>query len=823
MLPDSGKHRLPAEEERTWVLPAPGDDEFGRTVFTVSASAGKSLKVLLMQDFQTAASVLKHRLPHSAKPHPRILPQRGISMPISYYKERGLFHLYNDALSYVIKTADDGQIAGVYYGRRLTDDPRMFSNYQKETREGITIDVPEPGCFTPVLSRAEYPVYGTGDYRTPAFEVRNESNGSLLGRFEYQSHRIYAGKKDILPLPSTYTMNDDEADTLEITLHDPVLHTDLLLSYTIFRDFAVITRHASFLHHGESPVSIRRAMSMSVDFDGSAFTMLQLSGAWAREKYVKTRPLAPGISAIQGIDGTCGGCEQNPFLALMRPDASEDTGEVYGFSLVYSGNFLGLVEVSSYDITRIMMGIHPINFTWRLEKGESFTTPETVMVYSGNGLNGMSQTYHSLYKTRLQRGPWREKERPILLNNWEATHMSFDEDKILRIAEKAKDVGAELFVLDDGWFGERNDATKGLGDWFVNKEKLPSGIDGLSEKIEAMGLQFGLWVELEMVNKDSRLFREHPDYVIGEPGRFNSTGRHQYVLDFTRQEVVDAVYEMICRVISGARISYIKWDLNRYMSEPFGKELPPERQGEFMHRYILGVYGLYQRLTERFPSILFESCASGGKRFDPGMMYYAPQTWTSDDTDANERVKIQYGTSMVYPLISMGSHVSAVPNEQMNRVTPLASRANVAYFGTFGYELDLNLLSAAEIEMVKEQVRFMKKYRRLIQVDGIFYRILSPFESNECGWIVVSPDRTRALALYFQTLNQVEAPICYFRLKALDPGMNYHIAWWVGGKKKEMDARGDELMYAGIQIPRADLTDAGGDFTSVLFEIVQAE
>ena len=570
--------------------------------------------------------------------------------------------------------------------------------------------------------------------------------------------------------------------------------------------------------------------------------MVQLSGGWSRERYVKNRKLEMGIQSIQSLNGTCCGAEHNPFLALKRPHTTESQGEVYGFSLVYSGNYLGQVEVSTFDMTRVMMGINPEDFSWELKSGESFQTPEVVMVYSDKGLNKMSQTYHRLYRKRLMHGEWRDKARPILLNNWEATYFDFNEEKILTIAKKAKEAGVELFVLDDGWFGARNDDYRGLGDWYVNLEKLPDGISGLSKKVEELGLKFGLWVELEMVNKDSDLYRAHPDWIISAPNRFESHARHQNVLDFSRKEVVDYIYEMIAKVIRESSISYIKWDMNRYMSEPYSKGSAPCEQGKVMHKYILGVYDLYTRLTTEFPHILFESCASGGARFDPAMLYFAPQTWCSDDTDASERTKIQYGTSYVYPIVSMGSHVSAVPNHQMHRITPIETRANVAYFGTFGYELDLNLLSDAEIETVKKQIAFMKEHRELIQMDGDFYRLLSPFEGNETAWMVVSSDKTQAVAAFYQRLNKVNASWLRLKLDGLDANTKYEVSCDMApvasydakiaeayGHKTEEDsvktyqAYGDELMSAGIPIDREELNKKGGDFASLLYTLKKVD
>ncbi len=742
-------------------------------------------------------------------------------MAIRYHEHTKEFHLFNQEISYIIKVMENGQIENLYYGKKIHDKEDFTYLHEECSRAETSVCVPEPGFLSMHHTRQEYPVYGTGDYRSPALTIAQE-DGSRVVNFTYQSHEIYKGKREILPLPATYVESDDEAESLEILLHDEIMDTDMILTYTIYENAPVITRNVRFLQKGEKKIVLEKVMSASVEFLDMDYEMVHLSGAWARERYVKERKLEMGIQSVQGICGTCGGTEHNPFLALKRPHTTESQGEVYGFSLVYSGNFLAQVEVSTFDITRVMMGIHPENFAWELNQGESFQTPEVVMVYSDKGLNKMSQTYHRLYRTRLMRGDWRDVGRPILLNNWEATYFDFTEEKILNIVKKAKEAGVELFVLDDGWFGERNDDLRGLGDWDVNLDKLPDGIAGLSRKVEEIGLKFGLWIEPEMINKNSRLYEKHPDWVIGVPERFESHGRHQHVLDFSRKEIVDYIYEEISKTIRESAISYIKWDMNRYMSEPFSKTKPASWQGKMMHKYILGVYDLYTRLTTEFPHILFESCASGGGRFDPAMLYFAPQAWASDDTDANERTKIQYGTSMVYPIVSMGSHVSAVPNHQMLRTTPLESRANIAYFGTFGYELDLNLLSKEEMETVKKQIAFMKKYRRLIQVDGDFYRLLSPFEGNDAAWMVVAPDKSQAVAMYFQKLTKIDASWLRFKLDGLDPDALYEVSLDYG-ETEVYKAYGDELMHVGIPIDRELLNAKGGDFASLLYVLKKAD
>ena len=762
-------------------------------------------------------------------------------MAIIFHKQSKCFHLYNNEVSYIMRIMENGQLENLYYGKKIHDKEDFAYFHDEAMRSQMSVCIPEPGLLSMQYTRQEYPSYGTGDYRSPAVTIAQE-NGSRIIDFKYAGHEIYSGKKEILPLPATYVEGKEEAETLEVTLHDNVMDTDLILSYTIYEAYPVITRNTKFVHKGKEKIVLERAMSASVEFLDMDYEMVQLSGGWSRERYVKNRKLEMGIQSIQSLNGTCCGAEHNPFLALKRPHTTESQGEVYGFSLVYSGNYLGQVEVSTFDMTRVMMGINPEDFSWELKSGESFQTPEVVMVYSDKGLNKMSQTYHRLYRKRLMHGEWRDKARPILLNNWEATYFDFNEEKILTIAKKAKEAGVELFVLDDGWFGARNDDYRGLGDWYVNLEKLPDGISGLSKKVEELGLKFGLWVELEMVNKDSDLYRAHPDWIISAPNRFESHARHQNVLDFSRKEVVDYIYEMIAKVIRESSISYIKWDMNRYMSEPYSKGSAPCEQGKVMYKYILGVYDLYTRLTTEFPHILFESCASGGARFDPAMLYFAPQTWCSDDTDASERTKIQYGTSYVYPIVSMGSHVSAVPNHQMHRITPIETRANVAYFGTFGYELDLNLLSDAEIETVKKQIAFMKEHRELIQMDGDFYRLLSPFEGNETAWMVVSSDKTQAVAAFYQRLNKVNASWLRLKLDGLDANTKYEVSCDMApvasydakiaeayGHKTEEDsvktyqAYGDELMSAGIPIDREELNKKGGDFASLLYTLKKVD
>lgn len=728
-------------------------------------------------------------------------------MPIVFHEQSKTFHLYNKEVSYIFMILKNGQLGQLYYGSRITDR-QDFSHLLKLIARPMAVCTFE-GDLTFSLEhiKQEYPAYGTGDMRYPAFDIL-QKNGSRIVDFKYVSHSIIKGKPSLTGLPATYVENINEATTLKVTLQDQVLATHLVLSYTIYEDYPVICRNTCFTHFGQTEIMLESAMSMNVDLPDKEYEMLLLTGAWGRERNIKKRYLEHGIQAIDSMRG-CSSSNFNPFIALKRKTADEFQGEVLGFSFVYSGNFLAQVEVDTYDVTRIMLGLHPHGFSWLLKKGESFQTPEVVMVYSKQGVNGMSQTFHNLYQTRLVRGKYRDQVRPILLNSWEGTYFNFNEQKIVAMASLAKKLGIELFVLDDGWFANRNSDHAGLGDWYPNLEKLPTGISGLSKKITSLGLQFGLWIEPEMVNKDSNLYRTHPTWLLATPERSMSHGRNQYVLDFSNPQVVDYIYKSLEKILKESKITYLKWDMNRCISEAYSSILNPKEQGKVMHQYMLGVYDLYNRLTRQFPDILFESCASGGARFDPGMLYYAPQGWTSDDTDAMERLKIQYGTSLVYPISSIAAHVSAIPNHQTLRNVPMETRANVAYFGAFGYELDISKISHEEQEKIVQQIQFMKTYREVIQF-GTFYRLCSPFETNITAWMVVSKNQEIALVGYYRALQQVNASCQRIRLQGLHPTYKYHISI------HETEHYGDELMNVGVLIFDAP-SDHRGDFQSRIY------
>lgn len=708
-------------------------------------------------------------------------------MNIIWNKTSGQFHLYNDRISYIMGVGVTGELTNLYFGKRIHEKEDMSYVVFKMGMPNVVVDA-DTETYSMELNRQEYPSFGTTDFGTQAFEIEM-ANGSRISSFVYKNHRIYPGKKGIDGLPATYAA-DDEAMTLEVDLTDEVAQMTLTLFYTIFDKYPVIARHARFVHNGNAGVRLTKALSICLDLPDQDYEWMQFSGAWARERIPEVRKLGTGTVSIESKRGVSS-ANQNPFVIIKRPNTDEFAGEAIGFSFVYSGNFIAAAEGGNHDRLRVLMGINPDRFSWPLSEGETFETPEVVMAMTDSGLNDLSRTYHRLYNNNLVRGRWKNEPRPILNNNWEATFMDFTEETILKIASKAKEAGVELFVLDDGWFGDRNDDFAGLGDWIENPKKLPQGMAGLARKINAMGLKFGFWIEPEMVNPDSNLYRRHPDWVLSVPGRKSSLGRHQLVLDFSRKEVVDHIYDMLYKVINGAPISYIKWDMNRSLTEVFSLDAAPNEQGTIYHRYVLGVYSLYSRLIEAFPDILFESCSSGGNRFDAGMLYYAPQAWCSDNTDAIDRIRIQYGTSYGYPIVSMGSHVSAVPNQQTGRRESIKTRANVAYFGTFGYELDLNEISEEEFEEVKGQIEFMKKYRQLIQF-GDFYRLRSPFETDQAAWMVVSEDKNSAIVGFYCMRSNVNTLPGFLRLTGLDPDRLYRM--------EGEEYYGDELMNMGITL-----------------------
>ncbi len=707
-------------------------------------------------------------------------------MNIIYSEVSKQFHLFNEEVSYIFKVLHNGHLCNLYYGSKLNhkDD---FKNFYFESDLGATSYINDESKISFEYIRQEYSTFGCTDFTEGSYEIVQKDE-SYITDFKYKSHKIYDGKNKISngDLPATFSNGD--VKTLEVTLFDDKIGCELVLNYSIFKNKSVIAR-STVVKSLKEEIKITRLMSSTVDFEGDNFELLQLEGAWIRERHIEKSKLRKGKQSIYSLRG-CSSPQHNPFFALGKGEIKEYTGEVYGFNFVYSGNFLAEIDVNHYSNTRVNVGIHPFKFEANLKKGEVFETPEVILSYSNKGLNGLSQTNHKLIKENLMKN---YELPPIVINNWEATYFDFDEQKLLNLAKKAKEIGVETFVLDDGWFGRRNDATSSLGDWYVNENKLPNGITGLCKKINDLGMNFGLWIEPEMVNKESELYKQKPDWAIQTPNRNMSQGRNQYVLDFANDEVVEYIYEKISNILNSCNISYVKWDMNRHITEGYSKTL--QNQGLFYHKYILGVYKLMRKLTEQFPKIMFENCSSGGGRFDLGMLYYSPQIWTSDNTDPVDRLNIQEGTSIAYPLRAISNHISVAPNHQTGRKTPISMRANVAYFGCFGYELDLTKNDENELKLFKSQIEFYKKYRNLI-IEGDFYRTTESGIKNNYCWQVVSKDKKESIVGAYQIKSETNELRKVIKLVGLNKDTQYCVTGF------QQTFFGDELMNVGIPITK---------------------
>lgn len=706
--------------------------------------------------------------------------------------EQGLFHLRNDRISYVFRVVNGKYLMHVHFGRRLTavrgDMLRRFATVPEAAydRNEFRLD----------MLPQEAPTFGYGDLREGMVTVRGEDGANALN-LTYRSYAVDAGKPPLTGLPATYDVTD-ACRTLRVTLADDRLGLECCLYYTIFDDCDIIARHVELSNMGAQKLNIEQVLSACVDFHHCDYKLLTLSGAWARERRMDWRALAQGTQGVASARGASS-AQSNPFMALASPNADETQGDVYGFALVYSGNFRADATVDQYGQTRAMIGLSDMGFGWRLAPRDRFVAPEAVLCYSAEGLSGMSRAFHTLCHKHIVRGRYRDAERPILLNNWEATYFDFDEAKLLAIAEKAAEIGVELFVLDDGWFGHRDADDCSLGDWVEDRRKLPGGLSHLSDAIHGMGLKFGLWFEPEMVSSDSDLYRAHPDWCLHAGELERLTGRHQLVLDMSRADVCDYVYQAVADVLARVKIDYVKWDMNRNFSPVGSALLPPEAQREVPHRYMLGLYGVLERLTNAFPEVLFESCASGGGRFDLGMLYYMPQTWCSDNTDAHDRCFIQYATSLIYPQSAMGAHISAVPNHQTGRTTALATRSDVAMGGTYGFELDVARLPDTEIAEMKRLLARVKEVRSTL-LYGSFHRLQSPFNTNGAAWMAVSPDQREAVVTSVRFRAQVNRTLASLPLRGLDPHRTYRV------EETGDCLGGDELMTLGLTLayPRGD-------------------
>lgn len=720
-------------------------------------------------------------------------------MKITYHEQSRIFKLDTPHTSYCIGIVDEENFLGhVYYGRKLSEDNLAYLMRTGEMPFVPSKNNRERTGFMDTFPM-EYTGNNLGDYREGTLAVRT-MGGHAGVSLTYASHRIYDGKELLEGLPATFG-DKDVCQTLEITCEDKVLKLQVLLSYSVFADTDAIARSVRIVNGGDEAIYLTKVLSACIDMDNEDYEMMTLHGSWARERGIQLRPIMQGKQSVGSVRGESSH-QEHPFVAWKRSSTTEETGEIYAMNFVYSGNFLAQIEADQFGSIRAMMGIHPDNFCWKLEAGESFQAPEVICMYSAQGIGGMTRNFHDLYRQHLIRGIYKDRKRPVLINNWEATYFDFDTQKLLEIARQASALGIEMLVMDDGWFGHRDDDNSSLGDWQVNETKVDGGLKYLVDEVNKLGMKFGIWFEPEMISPDSDLYREHPDWAIQIPGRTASLCRNQYVLDLTRQEVRDCIYNQIAAVLRSANIEYVKWDMNRPLSDLGSYGLAADRQGELLHRQVLALYEMQERLISDFPNLLLENCSSGGARFDPGMLYYSPQIWCSDDADAIERLSIQAGTALLYPLSTMGAHVADCPNHTVGRVTPFETRGYVALAGTFGYELDVTKIPEADRNQIPEQVAMYHKYNDLVR-QGDYYRIAHYAQNHyyDC-YEVVAKDKSEALVTYIQVLNRPNVHSRRIHIPGLDPDRVYVIEntqdW---PEMEQTQYRGDTLHYAGMNIP----------------------
>jgi len=688
--------------------------------------------------------------------------------------ERDLvFTLHTMWTTYMFRVNETHHLEHLYYGRRIRTTNHIEPLYDKHTiptGTSIAYDEEHPTVNLDNLC-LEFSTFGKGDFREPAI-VFSRLDGSRVSDFIFKEHRIIKGKpRSFSGLPESYG-DKNQCTTLIIVLLERSSSLRLELYYTTFDHADVIVRKSAITNESGESITIERFASMQLDLPTCDYDLITFDGAWARERYRTSQTLRPGIHLNDSKAGVSSS-RHNPCIFLTASGTQESQGDCIGCNLVYSGDHAESIEVTPYEKIRVLSGLNPATFRWQLRAGEKFHTPEAVLTFSHEGINGASKNFHRFINGNIVRGSWKYHQRPILINNWEATYYNFTEKTVLEIAKSAADLGIELFVLDDGWFGSREDDTTSLGDWTVNTKKLPNGLASLSKRIHGMGLLFGLWCEPEMINRKSQLYREHPDWMVALPERNPSPGRNQYLLDLTRKEVRDYLFEALSTIWRLGNVDYVKWDMNRMFSDMYSGQ-DHFRQDEFNHRYMLGLYELIERFIEAFPQMLFESSASGGNRFDLGMLCYMPQGWASDNTDALSRMHIQEGTACGYPLSAIGAHVSESPNHQTLRTTHLESRFNVAAFGVLGYEIDITQLGVQEQQIIKNQIAFYKTHRSLLQY-GDFFRIKPIAKHEQSIWVVSSPDRTEMLVLFFQTLNRANPPADLLRIPIADPDLTYAV------------------------------------------------
>lgn len=726
---------------------------------------------------------------------------------ITYDEQTKVFKLHTKNSVYQMQVRDYDTLAHLYYGADIGDSDASHRIISLDRGfSGNPYEAGDDRTFSLDVLPQEYSGYGNGDYRINAMEVTHE-DGSDAIHLRYESYSMTEGKYSLKGLPCMFG-NADEAETLEIVLYDRITNLKVHLLYGVFYDLDVITRAVRMENKGDKIVTIQRAMSMEMDYPNKHMDLIHFYGRHAMERLTERLPLYHGVQSVESKRGMSSH-QHNPFVILCDRPTSEKHGDCYGFALAYSGNFRCEIEVDQMEQTRLVIGIHPYHFSYRLNTGDVFETPEVIMAYSAKGLSGLSHIYHDAYRSNLIRSKYVTAPRPILVNNWEATYFNFNEEKLFNIAKNAKEIGLDMFVLDDGWFGKRDTDYSGLGDWVVNESKIKGGLPQLVKRIKALGMKFGLWIEPEMISEDSDLYRNHPDWILRIPQRHMTRSRHQLNLDITRKEVRDYVMEQIFQVLDSCEADYVKWDMNRSVANVYSSALPGERQGEVFHRYMLGVYEMMERLVTRYPNLLFENCAGGGGRFDAGMLYYSPQIWCSDNTDAIDRLKIQYGTSFGYPISTMGAHVSVCPNHQTGRTTPFETRAVVASAGTFGFELDLEHLTPKEKEMAKKQILEYKQIEHLVQT-GDYYRLSNPFHNDDYVlWQFVSKDKKETIVNGVQLRNEPNPHIHLIYPEGLLAEEHY--------KDTATGAvyTGAALMKAGIPLPVGE-----GDYQPIKYHFV---
>ena len=729
---------------------------------------------------------------------------------IKFDQKNKTFRIDTPSSTYCITVAQKGYLSHSYYGPKIGDDDVSYLTRQFEYFMSQGDVFREKHTLLDFLPQ-EMPTDGMGDFRESALAISNDKGNNGV-ELMYKDFKILDEAQTLPGLPSVF---GNKAQTLEIICQDEILQTQVHLFYTVFEGLDAIIRSTRIVNNGTNPIFIKKALSASFDIDSDNYDVITLHGSWARERHIERHPVHMGKQGVLSMRGETSH-QEHPFIALVDHNTDENSGKVYAMNFIYSGNFVADVQKNQFDSIRMVMGINPENFCWKLNAGQIFDTPQAVLVFSDKGLNGMSHTFHDLYRDHLIRSPYKNKMRPILINNWEATYFNFDTEKLLDIAREASKDGIEMLVMDDGWFGCRNSDNCSLGDWFVNEEKIKGGLKYLVEEVNKLGMKFGIWFEPEMISPDSDLYRSHPDWAIQIPGRTPGMSRQQLVLDITRKEVEDYAYECVAKILRSANIEYVKWDMNRQLSDIGSLSLPADQIGEFYHRYVLALYRMQNKLVTEFPNLLLENCSGGGARFDPGMFYFSPQIWCSDDTDAIERLSIQEGTALIYPLSTMGAHVSVCPNHAVGRVTPFKTRGYVALSGTFGYELDITKLPQEERALIPHQVELYKKYSDLVRT-GDYWRIASYSQNHEYDcWMSLSKDKKRALVTFVQVFNHPNYKTRFIKIQGLEENKKYKISFPDENQNDfpVIEMTGLTIKNAGIPVKRD-----WGDFNAKLIYI----